>query len=134
MTEQPTFVRVLITGSRTWDQVETIDDALVDTWHDTTEAHGFNAHLVVVHGACPRGADAHAAYWAARQDPKHVTAEAHPADWEAHGRGAGFRRNADMVRLGAAVCLAFIRDGSRGATHTAALAEKAGIPTRRFTA
>jgi hypothetical protein len=57
----------------------------------------------------------------------------HPADWPKHGRRAGFLRNADMVRAGADLCLAFIRGGSAGASMTADLAMEAGIPTKIFT-
>ncbi|MGH8878010.1 MAG: hypothetical protein ACRD0P_11805, partial [Stackebrandtia sp.] len=48
------------------------------------------------------------------------------------GRAAGPARNAAMVHTRPALCLAFIRDHSRGASHCADLAERTGIPTRRY--
>lgn len=128
--------RVLVTGSRSWPAPDVVWSALNDAHH---EAHAAGRPLVVVHGACPRGADAHAADWAAvaRQFTTTVAEERHPADWRPGGtlnRGAGYRRNTAMVQLGADVCLAFIHNGSRGATHTARIAEAAGIPVRRWTA
>jgi hypothetical protein len=112
-------VRVLVTGSRTWTDETIIRDALREH-----QAPG----TVLVSGACPRGADAIAErLWASWGG----LAERYPADW-ATGRGAGFGRNAAMVALGADICLAFIRDGSPGASHTAHLADLAGIPVRRY--
>jgi hypothetical protein len=112
--------RVLITGSRTWSDHRTIRDALAQVWHPDT---------VLISGACPSGADALCeACWRAWGG----RIERHPADWRRHGRAAGFRRNEQMVIAGADLCLAFIRDASPGASHTAARAEAAGIPTRRF--
>jgi hypothetical protein len=128
--------RVLVTGSRDWPAPGVVWAALNDVQADLLPT---GRPLVVVHGACPTGADAQAADWAkvAGQFTTSVREEVHPAEWRPGGvldRGAGFRRNTAMVALGADVCLAFIKDGSRGASHTARIAEQAGIPVRRWTA
>jgi len=116
--------RVLVTGSRDWTDLLTIDKAL-------GAEQGLAAmdlrRLVVVHGAA-RGADTLADRWAYRNG---VAVERHPARWRENGvynPQAGLLRNRKMVALGADVCLAFIHSGSRGASHCARLAEQAGIP------
>ena len=81
--------------------------------------------VLLVHGACPRGADAIAAAYAART-PGYRT-EAHPARWHRYGRAAGYRRNAEMIAQGAEGCAASIRDGSPGSTSAVRLARAAGI-------
>lgn len=136
--------RVLVTGSRLWGDYSCIASALAGA-------------TLVVHGMCdPRdpetglmipwakaerlesedqmkllSADWLADVWARVNG---VAYERHPADWRKLKKAAGFRRNTDMVKLGAHRCEAFIKDASRGATHCSVLAEKAGIPVRRFTA
>lgn len=120
--------RILVTGSRDWTAITQLEFQL-----RITCAKYLPSAIVIVHGDCPRGADRLAANWASRHG---LRSEAHPAVWRPAGvydRAAGFKRNAEMVALGADICLAFIKDGSKGATHTADLAEKAGMPVRRFT-
>jgi len=119
----PEQTRILITGSRDWRSPGTIATAL--------EPLARISNAVLVSGACPTGADAQAeTIWTNWGLP----VERHPADWRKHGKRAGFIRNAQMVDAGAAVCLAFILNESKGATHTADLADRAGIPTRRWVA
>jgi len=122
--------RILVTGSRDWDDTDRVWLALGDAV-GAIHRDDINREIIIVHGDCPRGADAIADQWARRYG---TTIERHPANWQINGKRAGFIRNALMVNLGADVCLAFVRNGSRGASHTAALAEQAGIPTRRWTA
>lgn len=115
--------RLLVTGSRDWTDVDVIELALAEAWK------ALDYDVVLIHGACPHGADAIAAeLWLCQG----FDVEAHPADWGQYGRRAGFKRNADMVGLGADLCLAFIKNESRGATMTADLSDRAGIPVRRY--
>lgn len=129
--------RILITGSRDWDGEYAIAKALHDVW----VGWGQPADAVLVSGHCPDGADAIAETVWRRQ---RFEVEEHPADWKAHGKRAGFVRNAEMVDLGADICLAFLNPctkpgcsrprphDSHGGSMTADLAEQAGIPVRRI--
>lgn len=119
--------RILVTGSRTWTNIAQLNFQL-----RIACARYLPSAIVIVHGACPHGADHYAELWARKQG---LRTEQHPANWRPGGtfdRAAGFKRNVEMVTLGADICLAFIHNHSAGATHTADLAEKAGIPVRRF--
>ena len=130
-------LRVLVTGSRAWPSRDRVWAAL------DAELARSSVPLLIVHGACTQGADLFAAEWvhANRKRPwPGVSQECHPVKW-AH-RASGLDRNAEMVKLGADLCLAFIapcrlrpcRDsaphGSHGTVNCAALARKAGIPVK----
>ena len=126
------MIRILVTGSRTWDDLDAV-------WEALDVAAAGHREVVVVHGACPRGADRHAAIYCEEMAEHYdnqgavLSEEQHPADWKGHGKHAGFIRNAEMVAAGADVCLAFIRAGSAGASHCSGLARSAGIPVRTWT-
>ena len=117
--------RVLVTGSRTWADEESIRGALEDV--HVGLAYGEKpSSIVIVHGAA-KGADAIADRVARELG---YTVEEHPANWERDGRGAGVIRNANMVNLGAVLCLAFWDGHSRGTAHCIAKAVRWGIPVR----
>lgn len=118
---------ILVTGSREWDNQNLIQETLT-TLHWMLPG---GPHLTLVHGGC-RGADLYADYVAMSLGWRTVEFR---AQWEARGKGAGFFRNqqmVDFVASGPGMCLAFILDDSKGATHCADAAEKAGIETLRF--
>lgn len=122
-------MKVLITGSR-----EFTDAALlVRVLDDLLARYGA---LILVHGACPTGADAIADRWGRRAQAtdRNVLIDRFPANWGTYGRAAGMRRNAEMVSAGADLCLAFFEPGAtnRGTAHCAKLAQRAGIPVDRY--
>lgn len=126
-------MRVIVTGSRDFAQPEIVH-------HELNQLPAPYREIIIVHGACPTGADLAAADWVTRRDDPFVTAEAHPADWDACGRncppdggahrqprrsgdihhpgqlptycpGAGPRRNWAMAAAGADLALAFLQPG-----------------------
>jgi hypothetical protein len=117
--------RVLITGSRSWDDIITIRHALIAFDHPDG--------VTLVSGNCPEGADvmceriAEALGW---------TVERHPAKWRdergVYRKSAGFIRNREMALLGADVCLAFHRNNSKGTQHMINLCNKHGIPVVEY--
>ncbi|MEV5084379.1 DUF2493 domain-containing protein [Streptomyces sp. NPDC056159] len=122
------LVKILVTGSRDWTDAHRIEVAI---FRELYETKTFSRDAVLIHGACPTGADALAEEYALRAG-MHIIRR--PADWDRYGKRAGFERNREMVELDPDICLAFIRGKSRGATMTANLAEQAGIETKRFLA
>jgi hypothetical protein len=126
--------RVLVTGSQLWTDKTLVFEELDRLYYAFLDNYDYTDDdlFVVVHGACPNGADKFAhEWWEWRSyDNPRVQVERHPADWKGpRKRGAGYARNAEMVKLGADVCLAFILNESNGSTHCSGLAEKAGIET-----
>jgi len=138
--------RILVTSSRDWREPLVIWLAL-DECHAAAAAQG--RPLVVVHGDNGAG-DMIGKLYGHLTDG--ASEESHPADWDGrcgpqckpgHRRkrrdgtdycpAAGMYRNEDMVKAGADRAAAFIRRRSRGVSGCARLAEKAGIPTRRYT-
>ena len=135
-------MRILVTGSRDWSNVETIRQALLDHTSDVE----YVSDVLIVHGAAT-GADTLSGRIARNFG---FMVEEHPANWDDCGDDcnpehwryrydntpycprSGYKRNALMVNLGADICLAFIRNGSKGAGMTARMAEKAGIPVHRY--
>ena len=110
--------RVLVCGGRDFNRPEVVHSAL-------EAIEGMCAHLelemVVIHGACPRGADA-----AVRSCRASFWVMPYRADWKAHGRAAGPIRNQQMIdEAHPDMVLAF--PGGRGTADMVRRARKANI-------
>lgn len=119
-------MRVIVTGSRKWEDKAAVYDALNSIYME----HG---PFVVVHGACSTGADAIAHTWVELANQLvRVGEEQFPAAWEARGKRAGPERNERMIQAGADLVLAFPLPDGTGTQHTMKLAREAGIPIKEF--
>lgn len=109
-------MRVIVCGSRGWTNRELVADELANLPGCAT----------IVHGAA-RGADRIAGQEAQKLG---LLVEEHPADWNTHGKRAGWLRNEQMAMLGADLCIAFWDGSSRGTSHMMEMAAKHRIPVR----
>ena len=110
-------MKVLVCGDRHWDNYRKVLARLSKLPADTH----------IISGAAP-GADTQAA--AAAKELGFTLTE-FPAQWERYGRGAGPKRNLEMLAQDPGLVLAFHSNlsSSRGTAHTVRHALKRGIPT-----
>lgn len=120
-------MRILVTGSRDWPDWPLIGQALDEAQRYLTKVLELSGPITLIHGGAA-GADHMADVEAGLRGWR---VEVYPADWK-RGRGAGIMRNLEMINLGADICLAFIHNSSRGASHCADAAETAGILVWRY--
>jgi hypothetical protein len=152
--------RIIVTGARLWIDRRTVREALFAVAREAGGLHHIllvHGDCPATDRNTP-GADQLAAHWAADNHSYGVRAEPHPADWDhctpdcpprhrvrkrpgdtVHPGllddfcpGAGPRRNAEMVDLGAEKMLAFPLPSSRGTWNAIRLAKAAGIPVRQY--
>ena len=112
--------RVLVTGGRAYPDGEAVFARLAAC---REEADQWGLKLIVIHGACPTGADHWAALWCRR---KGVEERRFPAQWDIWGRSAGPRRNQQMLDEGQPdLVLAF--PGGRGTADMVRRARAMGV-------
>ena len=93
----------------------------------TNPSHGGKWSFEMICGMA-RGADMMAYQWAQRHG---ITVHEFPADWDKHGRSAGYIRNKKMLDEGKPdLIVAF--PGGKGTKMMVDLAEKAGIEVQRI--
>jgi hypothetical protein len=117
-------LRLLVCGSRTWTDATLLAEALERV---VTEHGQGRAGVVLIEGDA-HGADRLAG---ALAKARGWQLEVYPADWQRHGRTAGTRRNARMLRQGRPErVLAFTDDptSSRGTADMVRRAQGAGLP------
>ena len=98
--------QVIIAGSRSFNNPQMVDEALRE-WELN---HGPIAQ--VISGAA-RGADKLGEEWALRNDKQLLRM---PAEWNKHGRMAGYKRNEEMAKVAHGL-VAFWDQESRGTMH-----------------
>lgn len=112
-------MKVLVCGGRDYADRARVERVLDDLYVK-------NGITEVIEGRA-KGADSLAEDWAMGRN---VALRHFPADWDRYGRGAGPRRNRQMLVEGEPdLVVAFL--GGRGTANMVSQAEKAGVPVQK---
>lgn len=114
------FNRILVCGSRYWDDEEIVHDIL----------EGFYQEGMTIIDGMAKGADTFGFTWAESKE-EFVTSERYAADWETYGKRAGYLRNAKMLEDGKPDLVLAFTDNlqeSKGTAMMVKLAKAAGVP------
>lgn len=109
-------MRILICGSRHWQDIHAIRMCMVK----------LDPNTEIIHGAAP-GADSIAGFLA---DDFGFSVRSFPADWKKYGRAAGPIRNKQMLDEEPDLVIAFRMPNSRGTQNTINEARRRKIPVK----
>lgn len=114
-------MKVLVCGGRAYNKVTHVCNTL-------DEIHAEKTITEIISGNA-RGADQLSELWAKQNN---VTLRVFPADWDRHGKRAGYLRNVKMLEEGDPdMVVAF--PGGKGTRMMVAIAESADIPVLNLT-
>jgi len=109
-------MKLAIIGSRTFNNYELLQETL----------EPYKPKLTLVVSGAARGADKLGEYWARENK---IETLIFPADWDKHGKKAGFIRNEDIIK-NCDCCIAFWDGESKGTKHSISLCEKYNKPVK----
>ena len=112
------MLKIIVAGGRNFNdypRIKRILDEILEVRSDVEIVCGM-----------ARGADLLGKKWA---DENNVQVSEFPANWDLHGKSAGYKRNAEMAKY-ADVLIAFWDNKSRGTEHMINLAVDGGLKSK----
>jgi hypothetical protein len=107
-------MKIIVCGGRDYSDADRVDNIL-------DKVHAKHTITLLIDGQA-RGADSLGHGWARSRG---IPTKRFPADWDKHGKSAGYRRNEEMAAFGADAVVAF--PGGRGTAHMLETAKRRGI-------
>jgi len=113
--------KIVVAGGRSFDDYGLLKDRL-DSFTNTKS----KTHEIVIVSGTAKGADTLGETYAFEHE---LAVEMFPAQWDKHGKSAGYKRNAEMANAADAVVV-FWDGKSKGSKHMIDIAKKVGLPLR----